>query len=97
MDSINNYDEVWALGEAVKASLNSNCKSKRGVVIWHRQLGLISSGCNMPPLPYICDGSEECRANCAKTAVHAEQYALMSMVKLGLHSSNISVGSPTSI
>lgn len=73
----NKYDENWALNEAVKASLNSNCKSKRGVVIWHRRWGIISSGWNAPPKPFICDGSESCRANCAKTAVHAEQAALM--------------------
>jgi len=71
------YDEEWALKEAVKASLNSNCKSKRGVVIWNRATGLVSIGFNAPPKPLICDGSETCRANCAKTAVHAEQAALI--------------------
>ena len=34
------YDEKWALERAVEAALNSNCKSKRGVVIWHRRWGL---------------------------------------------------------
>lgn len=72
------FNERWALEEAVKASLNSNCKSKRGVVIWHREHGLMSSGWNAPPKPYICDGTEACRGNCAKTALHAEQAAILS-------------------
>ena len=74
-------DEKEALKEAVKAATNSNCTSKRGVVIWHREYGLMSSGWNAPPKPLICDGSEACRANCAKTALHAEQMALLGMLQ----------------
>lgn len=71
------YDENWALDQAVLIANQSNCKSKRGVVIWHYKYGLISSGFNAPPTPLVCDGSEECRLNCSKTAVHAEQVALI--------------------
>ena len=73
------FDEKWALGKAVEAAKNSNCKSKRGVVIWDRTIGLVSIGWNAPPQPFVCDGSEKCRANCSKTAVHAEQAALMEL------------------
>lgn len=82
------YDEKWALDEAIKASLNSNCKSKRGVIIWHRRWGIVSSGWNMPPKPFICDGSEACRANCAKTAVHAEQAALINYLGSNIKTSD---------
>jgi len=71
------FDEKWALNKAVEAAKNSNCKSQRGVVLWHRETGLYSSGYNAPPLPFVCDGSDKCRTNCSKTAVHAEQLALM--------------------
>lgn len=75
------FNEEWALTEAVKAAINSNCKSKRGVAIWSRKDGLITTGYNRPPKPFICDGSDACRANCAKTAVHAEQAALMKIIQ----------------
>lgn len=71
------FSEEWALAQAVEAAKNSKCKSQRGVVIWHRDEGLMSMGWNAPPKPYICDGSDACRKNCAKTAVHAEQAALL--------------------
>src|ERR1017187_4351935 len=76
------YDEKWALEKAIKAALNSNCQSKRGVVIWHRKKGFISSGWNAPPAPHICDGSDKCKANCSKTAVHAEQAAIINALGL---------------
>lgn len=72
------FNEQWALTQAVSAAKNSKCKSQRGVVIWHRTTGKIAYGWNAPPSPFVCDGSESCRANCAKTAVHAEQAALIS-------------------
>ena len=73
------FDEKWALDMAVKLANESNCKSKRGVIIWNRKVGLISTGWNAPPKPLRCDGSEACRSNCAKTAVHAEQAALLGL------------------
>lgn len=75
----NKYDQNWALKLAVNAAKNSNCQSQRGVVIWHREMGYICDGWNAPPQPFVCDGSDSCRANCAKTAVHAEQAALLKL------------------
>lgn len=79
-----NYSEKWALKIAVLNARNSNCKSKRGVVIWNRYNGMVSYGWNAPPHPFVCDGSETCRANCAKTAVHAEQKALMNALGMNI-------------
>ncbi len=75
-------DENWALKQAVYAAKNSKCQSQRGVVIWHRQQGLTSIGWNAPPKPFECDGSDACKANCSKTAVHAEQAALVNALGL---------------
>lgn len=70
-------DENQALKEAVEIAKLSPCGSKRGIVIWHREHGVISGGYNAPPPSFVCDGSDACRANCNKTAVHAEQAALI--------------------
>ena len=78
------YDEKWALEKAVEAAKNSNCKSQRGVILWHRENGSFTHGWNAPPKPFICDGSDKCRANCPKTAVHAEQAALMNAITYGM-------------
>ena len=75
------FTEEWALKRAVEVAKNSKCKSQRGVVIWNRKIGLICDGWNAPPIPYVCDGSENCKKNCSKTAVHAEQAALLNMLK----------------
>lgn len=79
--SLNNkYDENWALIEASKIAVNSPCKSKRGVIIWNRTHGLISFGWNAPPLPFVCDGTDACKSSCSKTAVHAEQAAIINFL-----------------
>ncbi len=75
------YDENWALEEATKIACMSPCKSKRGVIIWCRVKGIMSIGYNAPPLPFVCTGDEACRAKCSKTALHAEQAALMRFAK----------------
>ena len=64
------------LGFAIEAAKQSPCRSKRGVVIWD-QRGVISIGFNHQPGPFICDGSERCKRDCGKTAVHAEQSAIL--------------------
>ncbi len=80
METVNvTFDEKWALDKAVSTAKNSNCKSQRGVIIWDRTFGFVSEGWNAPPKPFICDGTDKCRSNCAKTAVHAEQAALMKL------------------
>lgn len=83
------YDENWALERAVEAAKNSKCQSKRGVVIWSRYTGIITSGWNAPPAPFKCNGSDECKATCSKTAVHAEQAALMALIDDMFESDNL--------
>lgn len=71
------YTESMALEEATRVAQKSPCaKSQRGVVIFHRDHGLVASGFNEQPSPFRCDGSEECRENCNKLCVHAESAAL---------------------
>ena len=74
-----NYDENWALNIAVEASIKSPCQSKRGVVMWSRKLGIISTGFNAPPKISDCDGSDLCKSRCSKTAIHAEQMAILNV------------------
>lgn len=66
------------VAEAVRKAMESPCRSKRGVVI-STELGLIiSSGFNHQPFPFECDSSDRCKKNCGKTAIHAEQSAILS-------------------
>jgi len=70
-------DEHAALQAAVIVGRDSPCaKSKRGVVIFDRHLGLLAVGNNHPPDGFACDGSDECRDNCNKLCIHAEADAL---------------------
>lgn len=83
MESLNLvFDEQWALQQAIERANLSNCQSKRGVIIWHRKIGFIAGGYNAPPKPKICNGSNACKANCSKTAVHAEQQAIINAFNL---------------
>ena len=61
---------------AERASVESPCQSKRGVVIWDSK-GVISIGHNHQPYPFLCDGSDRCKQSCGKTAIHAEQHAIL--------------------
>lgn len=69
--------QSW-VDEAVGLAMISPCRSKRGVVICSKDGILIGSGFNNQPYPFYCDGSEACNKNCGKTAIHAEQAALLS-------------------
>lgn len=76
-------NEKEALEAAIRAAQWSTCKkSRRGVVIWRRNGGLISSGWNQPAMGH-CDGSAECRRDCNKICVHAEVYALREAARYG--------------
>ncbi len=68
-----------AIKWAVHAASRSRCaKSQRGVVIWlPGDRHPLSDGTNHQPSPHTCDGSDACRANCAKLCVHAEADALL--------------------
>ena len=63
--------------EAVRMAMRSPCQSKRGAVIAGRGGSFISSGFNHQPFPFECDGSERCKSKCGKTAIHAEQSAIL--------------------
>lgn len=68
--------QTW-VDEAVKAAMYSPCQSKRGaIIVWDEKL--ISTGFNYQPSPFECDGSDQCKKYCGKTAVHAEQDAILS-------------------
>lgn len=63
---------------AVAAARLSPCqKSKRGVVIFVPDSAtVIASGWNGQPGDRACDGSDGCRATCAKRCLHAEHRAI---------------------
>lgn len=48
-------------------------KSKRIAAIYSpvRQNYILAT--NSPPLPFVCSQNENCRRNCSKVAVHAEE------------------------
>lgn len=69
-----NLDDV--LPFAIEAARQSPCQSKRGVVAWDGD-GIISVGFNHQPKPFICDGSDRCKRTCGKSAIHAEQSAIL--------------------
>jgi hypothetical protein len=71
------YELASWVDEAVRAAMLSPCKSKRGVVIASANSSLISTGHNHQPFPFQCDGTERCKQNCGKTAIHAEQMAIL--------------------
>lgn len=65
------------IAAAIAASLNSPCRSKRGVAIWWPGFPTpVAVGWNDLPAGG-CDGSYECKATCARRAVHAEQRAII--------------------
>lgn len=73
--------EYEALAEAVKIGAQSPCaKSKRGVVIFvNEPLSeyVLGAGFNHPPKPFKCAATNECRRECGKICIHAEQAAIL--------------------
>lgn len=70
------FTREHALGFAIEAAKLSPCRSKRGAAIWNAT-GLVSVGWNDQIAPFVCDGSEKCKRSCYKTALHAEQRAIL--------------------
>lgn len=70
------------------ATLGPCAKSKRGVVIF-KEDGIIGHDYNAPPKPFVCDGSEACRASCNKLCVHAESAALLYVGVEGAHGAHL--------
>ena len=65
------------LPQAAVVAVKSPCaKSKRGVLVFRSDGTVVGRGVNAQPAPFACDGSETCRASCAKLCEHAEQAAL---------------------
>lgn len=74
---------IEALELASLVAIGSGCdKSKRGVVVFHRDIPTaLGVGHNHPPAPMRCDGSDLCRAECNKICVHAEQAAILDVCR----------------
>jgi deoxycytidylate deaminase len=72
-------DEHEALEYAIEAAQQSPCiKSQRGVVIWRRDVAFpIGSGFNHPPSPFVCGRNLDCRQQCGKLCIHAEEDAIL--------------------
>ncbi|TAM62232.1 hypothetical protein EPN52_00925 [bacterium] len=66
-----------AVDAALRASQASPCRSKRGVAIWRGDT-VLGVGHNRQPGGFRCTGDDACKASCARTAIHAEQAALLS-------------------
>jgi len=66
---------------ALSTAAYSPCQSKRGVVIASADNRFISHGYNHQPGPFECDGSDRCKRNCGKTAIHAEQAAIIAALE----------------
>lgn len=68
-----------AISAAIGAANDGSCgKSRRGVIAY-RKLPfphIIARGHNAPPPGFACDGSDACKAACAKVCIHAEQAVL---------------------
>lgn len=71
---------------AVQTAGRGPCaKSKRGVVIYgpEPESGtptIYGNAFNSQPWPYECDGTDACKAACARLCVHAEQRAILRML-----------------
>lgn len=63
---------------AVQAAICSSCqRSKRGAVLFSPPEKILGTTFNGPPTGYACDGSPECRADCGKTCMHAEERLML--------------------
>jgi len=89
--------KLW-VDHAVQVAMQSPCQSKRGVVIWNGTPRWISDGFNNQPAPFRCDGTERCKKTCGKTAVHAEQSAIVkaeeSLTESSMLHAKASIGIP---
>ncbi len=80
-----------AIEVARAAASRSPCvKSKRGAVLfWSDSRDVIvreiTAAFNGPPLPWRCDQSEDCRAQCGATCMHAESRCLATALRTGIH------------
>lgn len=73
-----------AIDCAINEAITSTCLSKRGASIWKSTIGLhkdgimiFGKGRNHLPCGYTCTADTACKSMCSKTAIHAEQEALI--------------------
>lgn len=73
---------------ACNTASNGPCaKSKRGVVIYGPDSYqgnvpvIFGNAFNSQPWPYECDKSDACKAACGQLCIHAEQRAIMQMIR----------------
>lgn len=71
----------YAVVEAIIAANKSLCRSKRGASIWVD--GQVIASAYNTLATGLCDGSEACKATCARRAIHAEQGALLEALCIG--------------
>lgn len=77
---VTQFTEQHALRAAIWAAKHSPCKkSKRGVAIFDRRMGLLKTGTNHPPGSLKCDGSDQCREHCNRICIHAEMDAILKL------------------
>lgn len=62
---------------AIGESIQSPCRSKRGVAIFDQEENVVTSAHNYKPRSFACDGSAACKATCRTEAIHAEQQTLL--------------------
>ena len=75
MRSMANFEE--ARTAAIAAAVSSPCqKSRRGAALWHPHTAALWSASNTPAVGR-CDGSEDCRRDCPRICLHAEQQVLI--------------------
>ncbi len=68
-----------AFEAAIGVSMLSPCRSKRGAVVFGKS-GIVSTGYNHPPQQMVCDRSDRCKKTCGRTAIHAEQHAIIEVI-----------------
>lgn len=80
----------FAIAAAVDAAGRSLCaKSKRGAAVFRRACStgccerVLGIGWNAQPGPFVCTGSDACKAACGKLCVHAELRAIRAAIGNG--------------
>lgn len=63
------------------ASLGPCAKSKRGAIVFSRNPEVIYGNAhNSPPWPYECSKTDDCKKDCGRICIHAEQRAILQML-----------------
>lgn len=67
-------------------ALFNRARADQAASEWHRPVSealtyvyddvVVATGCNGPPSPFTCSGSDRCRRDCGKLCLHAEERAI---------------------